>query len=283
MSKDAVIAAAVFESDEVHIYRLFDAKGDFMGDKRPLAPVLKFKLAKPEVYGNVVDLQIHKKVESNGQVDYQMYLVSANGVLYFPSIEKREDCKPVVDEQNAFKLTPNCSDVNSSGMLLVDAMQAQLKDGEDPKYTLRRYQNRDLVSVDVLEGHKDKLRFFRDQQIVELKQIKTGMQVSIYDFQNRLTVYCQSFPQVLFVEVEEDAIYVLTAQPGKAGIVQKQLFKLYEMEDNIKIQTLLKKGLFPEAQDIARAANFPGEIIAEISKEHADNLYEKKQYDDALK
>jgi hypothetical protein len=50
------------------------------------------------------------------------------------------------------------------------------------------------VSVDVLEGQKDKLRFFRDQQIVELKQIKTGMQVSIYDFQNRLTVYCQSFP-----------------------------------------------------------------------------------------
>ncbi len=44
-----------------------------------------------------------------------------------------------------------------------------MKDGEDPKYTVRRYQNRDLVSVDVLEGHKDKLRFFRDQQIVELK------------------------------------------------------------------------------------------------------------------
>ena len=91
-----------------------------------------------------------------------------------------------------------------------------------------------MVSVDVLEGQKDKLRFFRDQQIVELRQIKTGMQVSIYDFQNRLTTFCQSFPQVLFVEVEDDAIYVLTAQPGKAG-VQKQLFKLYEMEDNVKI------------------------------------------------
>ena len=55
------------------------------------------------------------------------------------------------------------------------------------------------------------------------------------------------------------------------------------MEDNVKIQTLLKKGLFAEAQDIAKAANFPGEIIAEICKEHADNLYEKKQYDEALK
>lgn len=39
VSKDAVIAAAVFESDEVHIYRLFDVKGDFLGDKKPLAPV----------------------------------------------------------------------------------------------------------------------------------------------------------------------------------------------------------------------------------------------------
>ena len=55
------------------------------------------------------------------------------------------------------------------------------------------------------------------------------------------------------------------------------------MEDNVKIQTLLKKGLYAEAREIARAANFPGEIIAEICKEHADNLYEKKQYDDALK
>jgi len=55
------------------------------------------------------------------------------------------------------------------------------------------------------------------------------------------------------------------------------------MEDNVKIQTLLKKSLFTEAQEIAKAAKFPAEIIAEISKEHADNLYEKKQYDDALK
>ena len=162
---------------------------------------------------------------------------------------------------------------------------AAVKDGEEAaaKASIRRYQHRDLISIDVLEGPKDKLRFFRDQQIVELKQIKTGMQVSIYDFANRLTVYCQSFPQVLFVEVEDDAVYVLAATGVKGGQMQKQLHKLYEMEDNVKIQTLLKKGLFPEAQDIARAANFPGEIIAEISKEHADNLYEKKLYDEALK
>ena len=42
----------------------------------------------------MIDLLIHKKVEpGKHEVDYQMYLVSTNGVLYFPSIEKREDCK----------------------------------------------------------------------------------------------------------------------------------------------------------------------------------------------
>lgn len=74
------------------------------------------------------------------------------------------------------------------------------------------------------------------------------------------------------MEVEEDAIYMLTSNQRD----QKTLFKLHEMEDNVKIQTLLKKNLFSEAQKIALNAKFPQDIIAEICKEHADNLYEKK-------
>ena len=112
VSKDAVIAAAVFSNDDIHIYRLFDNKGDFLGDKKQMAPIQKFKLVKPEIYGEVIDLLIHKKLDGQ-QTDYQMYLVSTNGVLVYPSIERREDCKTVVDEQNAFKLTPNCTDINN--------------------------------------------------------------------------------------------------------------------------------------------------------------------------
>jgi hypothetical protein len=44
----------------------------------------------------------------------------------------------------------------------------------------------------------------------------------------------------------------------------------------------LKKNLYVEAKKIAKNAKFPEEIIAEISKEHADNLYDKKQYNEAL-
>lgn len=45
------------------------------------------------------------------------------------------------------------------------------------------------------------------------------------------------------------------------------------MEDNVKIHTLMKKGLFLEAKKIAKDARFPDDILAEISKEHADKLY----------
>lgn len=87
-----------------------------------------------------------------------------------------------------------------------------------------------------------------------------------------MTLYCQSYQFILCVEVEEDAIYMLTQNNQE----KKILYKLHEMEDNVKIQTLLKKNLYVEAKKIAKNAKFPEEIIAEISKEHADNLYEKK-------
>jgi hypothetical protein len=69
------------------------------------------------------------------------------------------------------------------------------------------------------------VKFFRNaNQIVELKEMKNKQhQVSVYDFQNKLVVYNQNYPAVLFMEVEDDAIYLLTegSLPGKPGNSQK--------------------------------------------------------------
>lgn len=54
------------------------------------------------------------------------------------------------------------------------------------------------------------------------------------------------------------------------------------MEDNVKIHSLLKKGLFVDAKNIAIEAKFPPDIIAEISKDHADQLHKMKKYDEAV-
>lgn len=61
VSKDAQIAVVVMGNDDVHVYRLFDQKtGEFLGDRKAMAPVNKFKIRDPE-YSKVIDLHIHKK------------------------------------------------------------------------------------------------------------------------------------------------------------------------------------------------------------------------------
>lgn len=80
------------------------------------------------------------------------------------------------------------------------------------------------------------------------------------------------------MEIEDDAVYYLATNPNN----QLVLCKLYEMDDNVKIHTLMKKVLFAEAKKIAKDAKFPPDIIAEICKEHADKLYNQKNFEDAI-
>lgn len=39
---------------------------------------------------------------------------------------------------------------------------------------MKKFQNRELIQTEPLEGVKEKLRFFKDQQIVELKTLKNS-------------------------------------------------------------------------------------------------------------
>lgn len=87
-----------------------------------MAPVNKLKIKDAE-FTNVIDLQIHKRADvvPGGPAEYLLYVVSTNGVLLYSQIEKRDDCKTVNDDWAQFQLTPNCTDINSQGVLLVDA------------------------------------------------------------------------------------------------------------------------------------------------------------------
>ena len=67
------------------------------------------------------------------------------------------------------------------------------------------------------------------------------------------------------------------------GRYERELIKLYEMEDNVKIHNLMKKNQYQEALTIAKDANFPKEIQCEIIKENADKLFNQKKYDEAIK
>lgn len=63
--------------------QLFDQKGEFLGDKKPLVPVNKMKIRDLE-HTNVIDLHIHKRInETTAQVEYYLFLVSSTGVLVY--------------------------------------------------------------------------------------------------------------------------------------------------------------------------------------------------------
>ncbi len=97
--------------------------------------------------------------------------------------------------------------------------------------------------------------------------------IQIYDFDNKLSLFNASYREIHQIEVEKDAIFMrVLEKSGKPAVYQ-----LIEMEHNLKIQNLLKKGMFSEAQSIAISAQFPREIYSEISKEHADQLLKVKK------
>lgn len=90
---------------------------------------------------------------------------------------------------------------------------------------------------------------------------------------------------IIDVQIEEtpgqEGIYYI-AESYEGQRVDRELIKLYPMEDNVKIYNLMKKSHYAEAQTIAREANFPREIQCEIIKEHADKLFQQKKYDEAI-
>lgn len=102
--------------------------------------------------------------------------------------------------------------------------------------------------------------------MVEVKADKNQEKIQIYDLKNKLSLFNASFSQIYQVEIEKDAIFMqVLDKNGRLAV-----YELTEMEHNLKIENLLKRGMFDEAQSIAISAKFPREIYAEICKEHAD-------------
>jgi hypothetical protein len=112
-------------------------------------------------------------------VTYLVYLISNNGVLVMPSIEKREECAHVMDEFKDFAPT-GVTDLNKEGILLVEVQSRNsMKEGGEgaasAKYQIRKYSGREIISCEALDDPKMHVKFFRrHNQMVELKALKSG-------------------------------------------------------------------------------------------------------------
>lgn len=152
------------------------------------------------------------------------------------------------------------------------------------------------MSKHELEGQKERIHFFKDY-VVEVKQVNkaiagpqgttaTTSQISIYDFKNQITMYWNppANGNIIDVQIEEgpsEGIYFI-AENYEGQRVDRELVRLYPMDNNVKIYNLMKKSHYTEALTIAKEAGFPKDIQSEIIKEHADKLFQQKKYDEAI-
>ena len=144
-------------------------------------------------------------------------------------------------ENAGIRLTTNCADIDyEKGLLLVDIAQ-KTKDREEHYVRQYHYLAKPPYTVmnRVLEGNKEKLRFFRNH-IVEVKTTQksngqTGSDLFVQDLPNDITVYWfNKHQRILQVQIEKDAIFYM-AENVQGSRKEKVICKLFEMEDNIKI------------------------------------------------
>mmetsp|Transcript_28932 Transcript_28932/g.35792 ORF Transcript_28932/g.35792 Transcript_28932/m.35792 type:complete len:203 (+) Transcript_28932:934-1542(+) len=179
---------------------------------------------------------------------------------------------------------------------MVDVIR-RLGQQNQEEHSIHRFKgHQTYMTKHELEGDKQMIYFFKEY-VVEVKTVTKGIanqpgsqtvsQLSIYDFKNQITMYWNppANGNILDVQIEEtpgqEGIYYI-AEIYEGNRVDRELIRLYPMEDNVKIYNLMKKSHYAEAQTIAKEANFPREIQCEIIKEHADKLFHQKKYDEAI-
>ena len=92
-----------------------------------------------------------------------MYLISNNGVLVIPAIDKRDEWAPVMDEFKEYTPT-GVTDLNKEGILLVEVQSRNpIKEGEvaNSKHQIRKYSGREIISCEQLDDPKIAAKFFR--------------------------------------------------------------------------------------------------------------------------
>ena len=86
-------------------------------------------------------------------------------------------------------LTPMCIDTNPRGQILFDMLDARTNQHSLKCFT--RTKNEEVYNH-VLEGPKKMIKFF-NSFVIEVKTEKGMDKIQIYDFENKLSVYNNSF------------------------------------------------------------------------------------------
>lgn len=162
--------------------------------------------------------------------------------------------------------------------------------------TAARNDRKNLVQYDLsrqvrtwqYDGEKVLLRCYKQNYLVILTvQKKTDRpgqttekyNLQVFDTLNYYIAFSESFNKVDMIVVAADALYVL----NKNNMNERALNKLTEKQNAFKIETFFKKSYFNEAWRFAKNQNSDPKILAEISRLHGDLLYNKSDFEGAIK
>eukprot|EP01107_Rhizomastix_libera_P003647 TRINITY_DN1629_c0_g1_i1.p1 TRINITY_DN1629_c0_g1~~TRINITY_DN1629_c0_g1_i1.p1 ORF type:complete len:988 (+),score=293.25 TRINITY_DN1629_c0_g1_i1:3-2966(+) len=149
------------------------------------------------------------------------------------------------------------------------------------------YTNEERSSSFGLEGKKKLLAFFHSYLIVVCEEKSYGPagssmvnydSFSIYDLKNQFIAFNDTkMSGVTHVISEWGSIHVL-CHDGKTCT----LWRLEEKDNQTKLDTLFKKGLYSVAVDFARSQQFDKAIIVDILTKYGDHLYGKGDFNAAI-
>lgn len=184
-----------------------------------------------DVYKEVIDLFIFKNQNlMYGDGQYSMYVASKNGVLIYEGIDKRDSSsivvRPITNDYKTHTLTMGAIDCSAKGQIVFDLCSKEKQHSLKCFFKTKPEEKYDYP----LEGEKKMLKFFGNY-VIEVKTEKAMDKIQIYDFDNKLSLFNATYPQIFQVEVEKDAIFLqVRDKNGKLAV-----FQLIEMEHNLKI------------------------------------------------
>ena len=157
------------------------------------------------MYKEVIDLFIFQNVNAKlGEGQYSLYLCCMNGILLYEGIDRRDSHnihhQVISHDLLNCQLTPGSLDCDTRGQILFDVFSTS-----SSTHSIRSFQKtKNLEKYDfALDGTKKILKFFNNY-VIEVKTEKNCDKISIYDFDNKLSLYNAQFPQIFQIEVETE-------------------------------------------------------------------------------
>eukprot|EP01156_Anaeramoeba_ignava_P002020 Anaeramoba_ignava/a217348_50.p1 GENE.a217348_50~~a217348_50.p1 ORF type:complete len:605 (-),score=184.58 a217348_50:114-1928(-) len=226
------------------------------------------KLRRSPDQGSITGIHFHPE-----KVDL-VFVVEDRALFYFsPYPKKDQEEWQYLSEIHGAEV--NCSNVIEVFLHKEQTTSHHLIIGRDEG--VYYYKKQDRGTFKPIIGKKSKISVFRGYAVVFIEdEEKSTNQLILFDVKNSIIGLQTNFKSpCMDIITEWGFVYVITKDFN--------VFKLEEKNTQTKLDILYKKNMYHQAVEIARSSHSEESVIAEILKKYGDHLYDKRDYEAAIK